>query len=204
MSHGFAAVQASTLCPYAKAARIVHGAAWRPSEGDADNWRRNAAALAAWAGTAELRRSHGFVIEIDEPEATSFARARERLKTGLMELSAHDPAASSCMNGPFETQDWQFQFAGLRLFVNVFAPCYRLGHSKHTGDPRRMFLFFQPEHSFDLCGVNSLNRPAKEFVRSRFREAGMPYDGELIDGRIEACLYMFPLAVGDEPVRWWD
>ena len=32
---------------------------------------------------------------------------------------------------------------------------------------------------------------------------GMRYNGEMIDRRTEALLYMFPQRVTDNPVRWW-
>ncbi len=204
MAEGFAAVKSSTLCPYARGARVRYGPRWEPADPDEANWVRNGTALTDWARTAHRERSHGFVIEIAEREATNFQCVKASLKDALHRLNAQDPAASDCMNGPFDTVEWQFEFASLRLFVNVFAPCYPTGHSKHTKDPGRIFLFLQPEYAFDLCGVNPANRAAKELIRARFRKAGMPYDGELIDQRIEAQIYMFALRPGDRPVRWWE
>ena len=88
---------------------------------------RNAKALTDWAHTARRERSHGFVIEIAERDAISFQHVKTSLKNALYRLNEHDPAASDCMNGPFDTVEWQFEFAGLRLFVNVFAtPATRL------------------------------------------------------------------------------
>jgi hypothetical protein len=204
MAEGFAAIKNSTLCPYAKSARVRYGPRWTPVDPDDANWARNATALAGWADTARKECSHGFVLEIAGRDAASFHCVEASLKEALHSLNAHDPAASDCMKGPFDAVEWQFEFADLRLFVNVFAPCYPTNHSKHSQDSERIFLFLQPEYAFDLCGVNPANRAAKELIRTRFRAAGMPYNGELIDQRIEAQIYMFALHASDQPVRWWE
>jgi hypothetical protein len=40
-------------------------------------------------------------------------------------------------------------------------------------------------------------------VRQRFRDAGSPYNGELVDRHLEAYLYMLPLELEGDPVPWW-
>lgn len=203
MARAFEATKRSTLCPYAAQARISYGPAWCDDDTKLVNWDRIAAALAEWATTAEVERSHGFVVEIGHPAAGNFDHVRTLMRGVLQSISERDPALSTCMSGRFEDPEWQFEFAGLRLFVNLFAPCYPPGHGKHTDTPGRIYLFLQPEYAFDLCGITPENRAAKERVRRRFREAGSPYNGEMIDGRLEAYLYMFPLKPTDEPVKWW-
>jgi len=199
----FEALRLSTLCPYAARARVAYGSAWDDGESRDANLRRTASAFAAWAAMARENRSHGFVLEVGLSAASDFEQVRRAFGDTLLRLNEHDPAHSSCMRRPIEAAGWQYEFGGLRLFVNVFAPCYPTRHSKHVEAERRFYVFFQPEFSFDLCGVNSANRGAKETVRRIFRDAGCPYDGAVIDRRIEAHLYMFPLDPGDDAVRWW-
>ncbi|HEY5710129.1 MAG TPA: YqcI/YcgG family protein [Solirubrobacterales bacterium] len=203
MDDAFAVVKRTTPCPYALGARISYGPQWDPALGLA-NSELIAQSLAEWAKTARTSASHGFVIGIYSPEAADFGSVTALLKTALQHLSHFDPNQSDCLQRDIEQTDWQFEFAGLRLFVNVFAPCYPPGHGKRVEDPERVFLFFQPEYSFDICGVNRDNLAAKRMIRRRFAEAGSPYSGELIDQRVEAYLYMLPLDPGDPPVRWWE
>lgn len=203
MSGAFAAVKRTTPCPYARGARVSYGPPWDTALG-ATNWERNALSLAEWASTARRSGSHGFVVEICDPRAGDLYFVTELLKTGLQQLSRFDPERSDCLKRDIEDTGWQFEFAGLRLFVNTFAPCYPPAHSKRIEDTERVYLFLQPEYSFDICGVNRDNLAAKRMIRRRFAEAGSPYSGELIDRRVEAYLYMFPLDPDDPPVRWWE
>lgn len=64
-------------------------------------------------------------------------------------------------------------------------------------------VFFQPEQSFDYCGARPLS-VVKHEIRARFRSAAMPYNGEQIDRRLEALLYMFPMDPFGRTVRWWE
>lgn len=203
MATTFETIRQTTLCPYAARASISYGPEWVEQLPADTNWDRNAASLADWASRAFETRSHGHVMELGTEHADDFDQVRRTLRLTLTELSSRDPAESQCLAQNLDDPGWQFDFANLRLFVNLFAPCYPVGHTKHSPVTGRVFLFFQPEFSFDFCGINPQNTAAKEFVRQRFREAGSPYSGELIDRRQEAYLYMFPLNPEGEPVRWW-
>lgn len=88
--------------------------------------------------------------------------------------------------------------------MNLFAPAYGPGHSKHLPRGDRIVVFAQPEESFDFCGVNPSRHDVKVAIRRRFADAGRPYPGELIDTRVEAHLYVFPYESGGKPVRWWE
>lgn len=202
MAGAFATVKRTTPCPFALGAKVTYGPDWDSALGAA-NWARNALSLAEWAHTARRARSHGFVIEICDPRASDFSSVIGLLRTALQQLNRLDPEHSDCLERVIENTEWQFEFAGLRLFVNTFAPCYPRAHSKRVEDPERVYLFLQPEFSFDLCGVSRDNFAAKQMIRRRFAEAGSPYSGELVDRRVEAYLYMFPLDPDDSPVRWW-
>ena len=203
MATSFETIRQTTLCPYAARANVSYGPAWLQELSARPNWDRIAASLAEWADRAYETRSHGYVIEIGGVDADDFDEVRRTLRRTLTELNARDPAESNCLQEDLEDPGWQFDFAGLRLFANVFAPCYSPGHTKHSPVPHRVYVFFQPEFAFDFCGINPRNRAARELVRRRFLEAGSPYNGELIDRRQEAYLYMFPLDPMGQPVKWW-
>jgi YqcI/YcgG family len=201
---GFTRLQSGTLCPYAARARVTLGPA---AEGESSLDRhvsRCAEDMTSWAQVARATRSHGYVMQVPLSNADEFLAVKRGFGDVLRRLSRLDPNGSSCMQRSPLVDGWQFEFGGLRLFLNVFAPCYPQRHSKHVDTQGWFYIFAQPEFSFDLCGINSRNRLAKSVIRDRFAEAGMPYDGALIDQRHEALLYMFPLRPGDPPVRWWD
>lgn len=199
----FEEMRLRTLCPYAGRARITYGPRWSDADSPEVNLRRAASSCARWAGTARENASHGFVMEVGLTDAGDFEAVRIAFGATLRALNERDPNRSECMGREIDSTEWQYEFAGERLFVNVFAPCYQPPHGKHVDAEGRFYIFFQPEFSFDLCGIDSSNRAAKETIRRIFSNAGCPYDGDAIDRRIEAYLYLFPLDPADGPVRWW-
>jgi hypothetical protein len=198
----FDSVIASTLCPFAARAKVGSAPEWDVDR--CDNWPRIAESLRVWLGSAEATRSHGFVVQIGGCDASDFDSVRQAFRVALEELNRLDSSDSSCLREEVDAPHWQFEFEGVRLFANVFAPCYPPAHSKRIDDPGHFYIFFQPDFSFDLCGITRESREIKLAIRRRFDEAGRPYSGELIDRRIEAEIYMFPVDVTDAPVRWWE
>src|SRR5687768_3062925 len=132
MATSFEAIRQTTLCPYAVRANVSYGPEWLAELSAAANWDRNAASLLDWANRAFETRSHGYVIEVGSEHADDFDEVRRTLRRTLAEVSARDPDESTCLEREFDDPDWQFDFAGLRLFANVFAPCYPAGHTKHS------------------------------------------------------------------------
>jgi hypothetical protein len=193
-----------TRCPYAKTAKVWYAPAWNTDASYYENVGFHATALRQFVPVAKAERYHGFVSEITiGPRAKDFDTVKRAFREYLHALASTDTNCQQCMMGVRGDKSWQFEYAGLRMFLNVFAPCYPAPHSKRVEAEDCFFVFFQPEHSFDLCGVNPQNRAAKTQIRSAFADADMPYNGAAIDARIEAELYMFPLNPTDPPVRWW-
>lgn len=193
-----------TYCPYAKTAKVWYGPPWNIDATYSENIGSHAVALQQFAPVAKAQRYQGFVSEIViGPEAKHFGAVKRAFRDYLYALASTDSSCRRCMEEVSSDKSWQFEYAGLRMFLNVFAPCYAAPHSKRVGVEDRFFIFFQPEYSFDLCGINPQNRIAKTQIRAAFAGAGMPYNGGAIDARIEAELYMFPLGPSDPPVRWW-
>jgi len=200
----FIYVVENTLCPYSdRESRI--GPAWNDAVTFAENIQSNAIELERFFNTFFQLQSHGYVMEVKSQAVVTnlyqFARLFYKI---LVALSDVDPNKSNCLESTIDSVGWQYEFCGFRTFITAFAPCYTKRHPRYSYSTELSYLFFQPEKSFSFCGVNSKNRKAKELARQRFKEAGRPYDGRLIDRRVEAWLYILPDEIGDPPIEWWD
>jgi hypothetical protein len=148
-------------------------------------------------------RIDGFIWAV-RGECRNLTQAASLFARSLAALTGLDPLPPATPWSDIETTHWQFSYLGERLFLNVFSNCYPISHSKHLDSPGGIVIFAQPEDAFDFCGIDPSRKAVKESIRERFRDAGMPYSGELIDRRIESLLYVFPAAEDDEPVRFWE
>ncbi|MGI5269450.1 YqcI/YcgG family protein [Nonomuraea sp. CA-218870] len=202
---GFSWVIENTLCPFARSARVAYCPPWDSTRPFPENLESTAQALTRLVGRVVSERLHGIVIEIHHGRVPlTFASVRGAFCDFMRGLAAYDVSGVNCMDGDLSHPDWQFEFGGQRMFTSVFAPCYDEHHPKHTPRPGVFYVFFQPEISFDFCHVHPGNSKVRQFIRAAFSAAGRPYDGALIDRRVEAHIYMFPRRLGDAPVRWWD
>ena len=193
-----------TKCPFARSARILAAPEWESSLSLDENAVQHAAALADFARRIETERLHGFVAEVRTlPSQPSFEQVRVGFRNYLFALAKTDASCGASMSEIRLDKDWQFAHSEVRFFLNVFSSCYPIQHSKYCRGSHGFYVFFQPERSFDFCG----SRPLSEFkyeIRRRFEAAGMPYNGDQIDRRLEALLYMFPVDPDGAPVVWWD
>jgi FPC/CPF motif-containing protein YcgG len=173
-----------------------------------DNVINSIPTLIRFVRCAEQEELDGFVFEVyGEEYSNTFPDMCRTVKKTLNLLSNLDPVNENCMRGDLLSKDWQFSFSQQRFFVSVFAPCYPENHCRYSHNPKSIFLFFQPEFSFDVHGIhkdNSNRHKIKNKIRKSFAEVGSAYDVELVNQGIEAYLYIMPLRVGDKPVRWWD
>lgn len=204
MSREFTKLSSITKCPYARSASVVAAPDWDYSVGLEENAASHARAIAAFAERVESERLHGFVAKVGTSHAApDFEAVRVGFRGYLMALAGTDrTCAESMLNQDFMSTDWQFTHSSMRFFLNVFSSCYPQPHSKYCDVDNGFLVFFQPEVSFDYCGGQPLD-VAKHAIRARFASAGMPYDGDRIDRRIEALLYMFPIEPFGEAVAWW-
>ena len=200
----FHGLVSKTLCPYAKTAKVWYGPDWDARATYFGNIQSQASSLGQFTAVAEAQRYAGFVSEIViGPQAMELPAVKMAFRDYLRALARTDECCARCMDRDVSDRSWQFEYNNLRMFLNVFAPCYRAPHSKLVDTKDRFFVFFQPEISFGYCGINPQNRTAKESIRAAFANAGMAYNGAAIDARIEAELYMFPDKAAALPVRWW-
>ncbi|HMJ79385.1 MAG TPA: YqcI/YcgG family protein [Iamia sp.] len=195
----FEAIRARTHCPFAPSASITFG----PGLDVDRDLARVAEALARYTAALAPGSSSGFVLGV-RGACDSVADAGQLLNRLLLGLArAERQDAGWCWGPNVESPTWQFEYGGVKMFVNVFGPCYPASHSKHAEWDEGIIVFFQPESSFDDCGVHPGRRDLRRSIRRRFAEAGQPYSGPLIDRRVEALLYVFPVGLDDAPVRWW-
>jgi hypothetical protein len=201
----FERLRAETRCPFAKAAKVWFGPDWLPKLGWSGNVARHAVELRLFAERAATERYHGFASEVRiGPRAVDFESVRAGFRDYLGSLAEADPDCARSLAADLTVKEWQFEFSGVRMFLNVFAPCYPQPHSKRLQSENAFWVFFQPEFAFDLCNIDPRSVATKQRIREAFAAAGMPYNGSQIDARLEAFLYMFPVDPAGEPVRWWD
>lgn len=197
--------QSITYCPFAASAKVEHESSWDHDLDFLANVNSHAITLRRFTEYAQEHKYHGFVSRVYAgSDAKRFEGTRRTFKEYLYGLARFDHDCAQCLAQDKINTDWQFSFNNLRMFLNVFSPCYSLQHSKYIDSKDSIYIFFQPEYSFKLCGAKPLNRTITQSIRDRFGEEGQAYDGELIDRRIEAYIYMFPEQLGDPPVIWWE
>jgi hypothetical protein len=203
MEPAFAHLKQTTKCPFAKGSRVHSAPDWDFNLPFDANAERHGEALRDFVVQVEPERLHGFVSKVgcNQP-SPSFAMVAEQFCRYLRALAKTDESCAACMSQDVLSRDWQFTYAGTRCFINVFASCYADVHSKRCDVTDGFYVFFQPERSFDFCG-RSLLDTFKHEIRRRFADAGMPYDGALIDDGYEALIYMFPEEPFGAPVEWW-
>lgn len=195
MTPNFSHIAQTTQCPFAASAKVVSGPRWETNQPFIDNVAANATRLETFCAQAAVQEFHGFVMEIVMGEsALVFDAVQLALGNVLRSLSTLDPMLSPCMTSAIDQPGWQFEFSGCKLFVSVFAPCYPPWHTKHAPGSDRIFLFFQPDFSFDFCNIDRRNVKIKAYIRNLFKDAGRPYNSAIIDKRIEAMIYMSPLS----------
>lgn len=199
----FSKVVENTHCPYSDQ-KSAMGPVWDMSLTWDENIATNAKELQEFFAVFIPEKLHGYVMEVrthnNIKTLEEFGKVFNKI---LITLNEYDPLHSNCLRQKINSLSWQFQFAGERTFITTFAPCYQPLHPRYSYSANILYLFFQPEKSFAFCGVNSGNRESKELARKAFEKAGRPYDGALIDKRIEAWLYILPAEVGDNPIEWW-
>jgi len=161
--------------------------------------------LEEFSQKAFSEKYHGFLAGIDIGDAAkNFESVRCSFRDFIYAISETDESCKNSLNSDFMDLDWQFEFSNTRMFLNVFAPCYQQPHSKWINSDDHFFVFFQPEFSFDFCGISQKSDSTKKEIRAAFALAGIPYNGSLIDDRTEALLYMFPDDPFGPPVKWWE
>lgn len=201
----FRHIAESTACPFAPGSKVTKAPPWRYDASDEANFQRLAACLHAFCDTAQAQGMHGFSMEIGAGSSalTRLDELAERFASSLAQLDRL-PGGEPLDVERVQRPGWQWRFAGLSLFLNVFAACYPASHPRHLHTDRAMVVFAQPGFSFDLCNANTERVTVKAAVRRQFERRGQPYDGKLVDAGVDSLLYVMPVRFTDPPVRWFD
>ncbi|WP_162268403.1 YqcI/YcgG family protein [Bradyrhizobium manausense] len=197
-------LKGQTLCPFAQSASIEYGPPWSDTQDFRENVSRIAKALRAHLIDARKSKLQGFVIGIRGDGFDDFSRVVSTFRDFVFELGRHDSSCRASLKEDISAPEWNLIFADEPIFLNLFAGCYPAPHSKRINDTQNIYVFFQPEFTFDFCNVNRKRAALKSSIRNSFAEAGMPYDGSTIDTRRKALSYVFPLRSGDPPIDWWS
>jgi hypothetical protein len=204
VDQAFLELQKTTRCPFAKRAMVVAGPDWDYTLSFEENVAFHADAIRSFVSRIDPERLDGFAAKVGTESAVpSYAEVRRQFGRYLVALGETDESCRRAMESDFLAPQWQFTHSEVRFFLNVFAAFYPQPHSKYAGVRDGFFVFFQPERSFDFCAGPPLD-VFKFEIRRRFTTVDMPYNGDLIDQRFEALLYMFPVEPYGEAVRWWD
>ena len=202
----FTNLQQTTFCPFAAQATVEHGPAWVNDLPFEANVARNAERLKVHLAVGRVRRLQGFVSQVGFGLGNSvdFERTVEIFRRFVFGLGDFDSSCRGSLTQDIGSVGWSLKFADEPVFLNLFAPCYPERHSKHVAYDGCLYIFFQPEYTFDFCNVNRTRVELKAQIREKFADAGMPYDGATIDTRRKALSFVFPIRTGDPPVRWWE
>lgn len=198
----------STKCPFARSARLIIGTV-RFIGGNRHLDRsvlEMIPRLVRMTQNGRERYLDGFMLRLPGSYGRDINGLGHTLNRVLRLLAENDPTGQNCFGGDVLAEDWQFSFNGTRFFVTTFAPFYQQGHSRYSGTKKSVFIYFQPEYSFDNHGIfagNPNRDHVKDSIRNLFRVARIPYDVDLIEQPIEAVKYVKPLRLGDPPVQWW-
>lgn len=200
---GFKKVIDNTLCPYSDKPFIM-GPKWIVEDSYELNIKNQLNDIIDFSNSFTQNEIYGYVLEVAiKTKINTLEQTSELFLNILKILNKLDPAKSNCLDLEKENKKWQFEFNNMRTFFSVFSPCYSPENPRYSYDENIMYIFFQPEESFNMAGVSRLNRQGKINARKKFSDAGRPYDGSLIDKRIEAWLYITPCNIGDKPIKWW-
>src|SRR3954451_15096581 len=138
----FQKIVGQTYCPYAKAAKIWYGPLWDMGATYFKNIESHVIGLRQFVQVAKAQCYHGFVSEIViGPEARDFGAVKRAFRQYLYSLASTDSSCRRCMEEVCSDKYWQFEYADVRMFLNVFAPCYEVLHSKRAEVDDRFFVF---------------------------------------------------------------
>ncbi len=202
----FARIQTATECIFAPTANM-----WGCP--DYDDRLSLPANLHGWlplftqfCRVSESLEIDGVVFELPGPFGDAVEKLGGTTFTILDYLSANDPVKAHCMEAKIEDATWWFSFAGEKLFVLAFGPCYPSTNSRYGFQTGRTYLVFQPVHCFSRRipdGAIHKSRRTREEIRRRYTKAGRPYDVTITLSPYEAYRYVKPVQLGQPPVKWW-
>jgi hypothetical protein len=124
----------------------------------------------------------------------------------LRGLRCRDGECGEALTEGIETDGWDFEYAGERFFVSLFAPLYPEWHSRSSRHGSIGFVLFQPERSFRRFGVSSRHPRRRQLswrVHRRFQRHGQDYDVDANSRTPKALRFVKPIDPGEPPIAWW-
>lgn len=208
VSERFNKIKLSTHCPFAERSKIWTADEWKNDLSFEENMTTVAIRLKDFTEKSFDQKLDGFVIEIHgEDYSRNLPSLCHTLKSTLISLSKSDPMGKNSMDNEIMDVNWQFEFNNERLFLITFAPFYQESHPRFSPIQNSIFIFLQPESSFDFNIAPPPGDPKviklKAKIRSDFENNGQSYDHGIADLPYEALKYIKPLNIGDDPVYWW-
>lgn len=205
----FRTVQAETQCPFAKSAAITFARPIGAEFSVPDAGRQLYEDIAAYVQEGIATAPDGLAVALPNAvigeDFESLASGFNNLYRTLKKHDGYDEEAIAIED--IEDLGWQLTMAGQRLFTLVFSSLYSVDSPRHIPEADTTFLFFQPVQSFGarlpFDKYSEEFRRTKANIRSRFAQAGRPYDGAINDDLREAAKYLAPQDLGMAAVEWW-
>jgi NTP pyrophosphatase (non-canonical NTP hydrolase) len=198
----------NTHCIFSNTAKIWGSYEWDSNLSLEENIDNSLPSLTRFSKCADTEGLDGYVIDINEKHFTkNIEGLGEALLRTLTHISKNDPKSANSMGVDLHDPDWQFSYHGVRYFITTFSPIYEKNHPRHTPFSDSVFIFLQPEFSFDHHGIHSGNEKredVKEAIRTVFKKNGCPYSVDLVKQPIEAFKYLKPETINGEPITWWN
>ncbi len=200
----FSPVMTGTQCRFAKGARLWGAPDWDTRKSVSGNVDTLVPYLFSFTKVAPVEGLDGFVVAPSWPlRGDTMSTLARSFYEFLRLTSQRDPKRSRCLSERIPEPGWQFVFNDVRLFVAVFSPLYPVKHPRYA---HRQFFLLQPEASFTAHQIGSSNPGSfkiKTQIRDQFRNNGYSYPDDIIDGRVEAEIYLLPRWDGDVDCLWW-
>lgn len=203
----FARLIKSTKCPFATKAQVEYGEMWSRDTDLPSMVHRWADELRTFVVKAHTAKLDGIILSGHGKHVPSDLHGlAECVRVILSGLTGLD-RGTGLTQTEIEDPGWQFSFGGERMFLVTFASLYSANNARHSPVPDSMFMFFQPEFSFDHFMPYSEHDPRthrlKAAIRRDFTSANMTYDLNIVGSCHEALKYIKPLNLDDPPVKWW-
>lgn len=192
---GFRVLANTTMCPFAKTAKVWAIGPWRKSSTAKEFVALSDNTLHRFTRLCQPEGFDGIVIEATGISTFEDLKSRTNdLLRALGEFSDRNP-----MTSPIEKKEWRFGLNGVDMFVTIFSSVYDENHPRYSQSKLSSFYFLQPQLSFKAKAAKE-----KERIRERFSQNNQDYRSILKKVKYEAEKYIKPEDLQNgQPVRWW-
>lgn len=205
----FRSVQAETQCPFAKSAIITFARPIPVEFSIPEAAQQLFEDLVTYVEAGILTMPDGLAVALPNTViGEDFKTLTSGFNSLYLALKTHDGFSEEAIAiENIEDPGWQLTIAGQRLFTLVFSSLYPVDSPRYISEADTTFIFFQPVQSFsDRIPADKHSeefKRLKQSIRTRFSEAGRPYDAAIHDDPREAAKYLSPPYLGMLAVEWW-